>query len=95
VLRYGRRPDGRTNGDDTVDHTVPESVAFQIMQDQVAFLRTELERKDAILLTMAKHLPELEATPEPRERTETSSENSGNGGEPPKRRSWWRRLVEG
>jgi hypothetical protein len=73
---------------------VPESVAFQIMQDQVAFLRTELERKDAILLTMAQHLPELEATPEPRERTETSSENSGNG-EPPKRRSWWRRLVEG
>jgi hypothetical protein len=88
--------DGGTDGDHTADHTVPnESVAFQIMQDQVAFLRAELERKDAILLTMAQRIPELEAAPEPRGDPVSPSEDSTNGESPePERRSWWRRLLE-
>jgi hypothetical protein len=37
------------------------------LEDQIQFLRRELERKDAILLRMAERIPELEAAPEPRE----------------------------
>src|SRR5215212_10376852 len=32
------------------------------LQDQIGFLRRELERKDAILLRMAERIPELEAS---------------------------------
>jgi hypothetical protein len=93
------RSDGRSNGDDTADHTAPDSVAFQLMQEQVAFLRAELERKDAILLTMAQRIPELEAAPEPTGAPVSHSENGSNGDvppeiqEPPERRSWWRRFF--
>jgi hypothetical protein len=82
------------------DQTATESVAFKVMQDQVAFLRAELERKDAILLTMAQRIPELEAAPEPRERPETASDQQGSGtahqtdgGEA--KPSWWRRVFLG
>jgi hypothetical protein len=87
---------GSTDGDHTTDHTVSnDSVAFQIMQDQVAFLRAELERKDAILLTMAQRIPELDAAPEPRGDPVSPSEDSTIGESPePARRSWWRRLLE-
>jgi hypothetical protein len=94
------RTNGRTNGDDTADHTVPnESVAFQIMQDQIEFLRAELERKDMILLTMAQRIPELEAAPEPRESPQTSSDQRGNNGAAypedggAEKPSWWRRFF--
>jgi hypothetical protein len=89
------RTNGRKYGDDAADHTAPESVAFQIMQDQIAFLRAELERKDAILLTMAQRIPELEAAPAPQEHPETSSEAKGGDHVPgdQDRRSWWRRLF--
>ena len=92
---------GSTDGDHTAAHTVPsDSVAFQIMQNQIAFLQAELERKDAILLTMAQRIPELEASTEPRESRESSSERSpdGIGKEEEKRktrRSWWARVFLG
>ena len=72
------------------------------LQDQIGFLRRELERKDAILLRMAERIPELEspqAPPEPRDAPETVSEAAGRGAdgedpqEPVERRSWWKRFF--
>ncbi len=52
----------------------------------MSFLEAELEdrkeearRKDAIVMTMAQRIPELEPAPEPREEPETASEKAGRG----------------
>jgi hypothetical protein len=65
------------------------------LEDQIDFLRRELERKDTIILTMAQRIPELEAPSEPREAPVSASEGPGKGGGPPdgERRSWWRRFF--
>jgi excisionase family DNA binding protein len=47
------------------------------LEDQVQFLRRELERKDAILLRLAERIPELEAPPEPRDEPETARQDAG------------------
>ncbi|PLS82673.1 MAG: hypothetical protein CYG60_23930 [Actinobacteria bacterium] len=72
------------------------------LQDQIDFLRAELERKDAILLTMAQRIPELEpareAPLEPRESPMTASDNPGGGTTPTPeevRRPWWLRWLGG
>ena len=41
------------------------------LEDQIGFLRRELERKDAILLRMAERIPELEPAQEPQRGAET------------------------
>jgi excisionase family DNA binding protein len=80
------------------------------MQDQIDTLKQELDdwkeearRKDAILLTMAQRIPELEParedSPEPQRAPVSRSDNSGNGDLPPEeerreKSSWWRRLFE-
>lgn len=69
------------------------------LQDQITFLRRELERKDAILLRMAERIPELEAPSEPRGDDETAFEHRTGGDissgsqEPAQRGSWWRRFF--
>ena len=87
-------------------HPLPEAL-LERFEDENEFLRRELERlhrelerKDAILLTMAQRIPELEpareVTPEPREEPETASPEM-EGVETPlaqeKPVSWWRRLF--
>jgi len=69
------------------------------LREQVGFLRAELERKDAILMTLAQRVPELEpareAPSELREEPETAS-GGMEGVEVPlaeEKRSWWRRLF--
>ena len=47
------------------------------LENEVAFLRKELERKDAILLNMTEGLGSLEAPREPRESPETASAGEG------------------
>jgi len=98
-------PDERPDGSATVDHTVPETKAFELMQEQVDYLRRQLEvwqeearRKDHIIAALTDRIPELEApaSPEPREAPETPSEESGEVVEDrgkEERRSWWRRLL--
>ncbi len=94
----------RTNGVRTDDHTVPEeSKAFELMQEQVDYLRRQLEvwqeearRKDHIIAALTERIPELEsAAPEPREATEKASEGviGGTPSEPDKSISWWKRLF--
>jgi hypothetical protein len=69
------------------------------LRAQNEWLRREVERKDAILLRMAKHLPELEAAAEPQEAPVSTSEGQSKGTalaeqqEPSQRRSWWRAFF--
>ena len=72
------------------------------LQDQIGFLRRELERKDAILLRMAERIPELEASAaplEPQEAPAMASEGTvrrevpPESQEPAQRRSWLRRFF--
>ena len=83
---------------------LPEAL-LERFEDENGFLRQELERlhrelerKDAILLTMAQRIPELEAAPEPRESYQKSSEQQGEGTIHPyhggtQKPSWWRRFF--
>jgi len=73
------------------------------LQDQIDTLKRELEdrkeearRKDAIIMTMAQRIPELEPASEPREVPETAAPEA-EGVETPlaeKQRSWWRRFFD-
>ena len=73
------------------------------LEDQIAFLRRELERKDGILLNLTERIPQLEAPSEARESPETAQEqqergepHSATGGaEEGVRRPWWRRVFGG
>ncbi len=99
--------DGGSHADYQENHThpgLPEAL-LERFEDENGFLRQELERlhrelerKDAILLTMAQRIPELEAAPEPRESAQTPSENQGGDTVPPddkgtEKPSWWRRFF--
>src|ERR671912_2040808 len=46
------------------------------LEDQIGFLRRELERKDTIIMSLTQRIPELEASPEPREGHGTPSEGT-------------------
>ena len=72
------------------------------LEDQIAFLRQELERKDRILLNLTEQIPELEAPSEPREVPETVKEQperaeprptATEAQEPVQSRPWWRKLL--
>jgi len=82
---------------DTILDTLRDQVAT--LKEQVRYLQAEGERKDAILMTMAQRIPELEASAEPRDAHVTASEEPGKGGasqeqqEPSQSRSWWRAFF--
>jgi hypothetical protein len=70
------------------------------LRQELERLHRELERKDAILLTMAQRIPELEAAPEPRESRQSSSEQQDEGTTTfhpedggTEKPSWWRRFF--
>lgn len=66
--------------------------------DQIGWLRREVERKDTIIMQMAQRIPELEATPETRSAPETATEGPDTGNaasERQKRRSWLSRFFFG
>ena len=98
-----------TNTDHDGDHdassdTVQDAVRDALIEElrkQNDFLRAELERKDTILMTMARCIPELEPATEPLDTRQTPGEGpDGVGGpapnaEEPECRSWWWRRVFG
>ena len=101
---YVRLSDDRThsNDDSAHDRTEPDSVAFQLMRDQIDYLRGQLEvwqeearRKDHIIAALTERIPELEAPPEARESPDTASEGADGRepSEPVSQRSWWRRMF--
>jgi excisionase family DNA binding protein len=71
------------------------------LEDQIAFLRQELERKDAILMSLAQRIPELEASSELQENPEIATEDADRGDvpqqprEPSQQRSWLSRFFFG
>jgi hypothetical protein len=72
------------------------------LEDQIAFLRRELERKDTILLNLTERIPQLEAPQETRDSAQTVEEEPERA-EPrpatsgPQESTWrrWRRRVLG
>jgi hypothetical protein len=67
-------------------------------EDQIEWLRREVERKDTIIMQMAQRIPELEAASEPRSVSETAAEGTDKdnaSSEPDQHRSWLHRFFFG
>jgi hypothetical protein len=85
---------------DTASKTVQDA-HIRSLEDQIAFLRRELERKDTILLNLTERIPQLEAPQEARESPETVEEeperaephSSTGGAQEGVRIPWWRRIF--
>jgi hypothetical protein len=89
---------------DTVQDDATKTVQdayIRSLEDQIGFLRRELERKDAILLNLTERIPAIEAPPETPEAAEADEEQQGRG-EPHSatggaqegvQRPWWRRVF--
>ena len=85
---------------DTASKTVQDAY-IRSLEDQIAFLRRELERKDRILLNLTERIPELEAPSEPRESPETVKEeperaephSAAGEAQEGVQRPWWRRVF--
>lgn len=95
---------GRRPNDESTDASPDSSTArlLDSQQEQINWLRREVERKDTIIMSLTQRIPELEAPPAPRGGPETVSESAGNGAVPPEpqeplqrpeRSSWWRRFF--
>jgi uncharacterized coiled-coil protein SlyX len=96
------KTDQDTIQDDTTK-TVQDTY-IRSLEDQITFLRRELERKDAILLNLTERIPQLEAPSEARESPQTVEEEperadphaaTGRDQESVPRRSWWRKWFRG
>ena len=67
------------------------------LEDQIDFLRRELECKDTIIMSLTQRIPELEPSPEARDAHETASKDVSDD-QPPSnmeepRASWWKRFF--
>jgi uncharacterized coiled-coil protein SlyX len=93
-------------GQDTVQNDATKTVQdayIRSLEDQIAFLRSELERKDAILLNLTERIPELKAPSEARESPQTIEEEpekaeprpDAGGAQEGVERPWWRRMFGG
>ena len=92
----------QANGQDRESKTVSDANQDKYtrsLEDQIDFLRRELERKDTIIMALSQRIPELEGSPEPREAHMTDSEETAKDKVPPEqqepsqRRSWWRAFF--
>jgi hypothetical protein len=91
---------GQDTGQDAASKTVQDAYV-RSLEDQISFLRRELERKDAILLNLTERIPQLEAPQEHADSLgypEGAEPRSDTGGaqeaaQGPERRSWWRRWF--
>ena len=70
------------------------------LEEQIDWLRREVERKDTLLMTLMQRIPELEAPSEPRDARQTPGEGpdgvgdpAPNAEEPESRQLWWRRML--
>ena len=110
TIRHDKDQDGRIyvyvspsdtsskTGQDTVQDEPERDRYIASLEDQISFLRRELERKDAILLRMAERIPELEPAREPQNKAESAEPRSDEGTAPeepekPTERPWWRRWF--
>ena len=100
----GESKTDQDNGQDVRSKTVSDASQDKYtrsLEDQVDFLRRELERKDTIIMSLTQRIPELEASPEPRESQVTASGAADRSTPPPEqqepsqRRSWLYRFFFG
>ena len=78
---------------DTVTEAPSEAVTEALLsayEDQITFLRRELERKDTIIMSLVQRVPELEPSETPVSSSDFPADNT-----PPEQehRSWWRRIF--
>ena len=118
TLRKEKAPDGtvyvrlngdrsRTNGDDTHDKTHDRSAVEQVLREQVAHLREQLDQEREanrenrrIIAGLVQRVPELEA---PRNGHETATAEpareeprpANGGAQEGAERPWWRRVFGG
>ena len=101
VYVYLTPEDTQHNGVKTQD-TDSDTGLLDELRDRIRFLEGELEdrkeenrRKDAILMTLAQRVPELEAPSEPAQSPTAASNGEDKGTAPPvtENRSWWRRMF--
>src|SRR5215212_8119959 len=90
---------------DTIQDDATKTVQdayIRSLEDQIAFLRRELERKDGILLNLTERIPQLEAPQEARQSPERVEEEPERAAEPRPatgeaqegvQRPWWRRVF--
>ena len=92
---------GQDTAQDAASKTVQDAYV-RSLEDQIRFLREELERKDAILLNLTERIPQLEAPTEPPGGRETVAEEPERASPRPaapgpqagaQRRPWWRRVF--
>ena len=79
---------------DTLLDTLKDQV--DMLKEQVRYLQAEGERKDAIIMTMAQRIPELEPSPEAAESPETAAPTAEGVVETPlaaEKRSWIKRFF--
>ncbi len=114
TIRHDKDQDGRiyvyVSPSDTSSKTDQDNVQDEperdryiaSLEDQISFLRRELERKDAILLRMAERIPELEPVQEPQNQAESAGSRSdrvetpeepSKAQKPTERPPWWRRVF--
>jgi hypothetical protein len=87
---------------DAASKTVQDAY-IRSLENQIAFLQRELERKDGILLNLTERIPQLEAPSEARESPETVEEERERGESPRSavesqevvQRPWWKRIFTG
>ena len=92
------------NGQDAESKTVSDANQDKYtcsLEDQIAFLRRELERKNTIIMSLVQRILQLKAAPEPREARVRAPEGADKGSTPPEQhetsqgreRSWWRAFF--
>jgi uncharacterized coiled-coil protein SlyX len=87
---------------DAASKTVQDAY-IRSLEDQIAFLRNELERKDAILLNLTERIPAIEAPSEATEARESPESPGPSDTDTPgptraeaqeaAQRPWWRRVI--
>jgi excisionase family DNA binding protein len=90
--------DNRQDGTSNTTQYDGQDKYTRSLEDQIEFLRRELERKDTIIMSLTQRIPELEAAPEPQEFPEKPPEAFGKDEgslEPEQRRSWLYRFFFG
>ena len=95
----------RSNVDPTSNQTPEQTALVEVLHEQVAYLREQLDQEREanrenrrIIAGLVQRVPELESAPKPPESPETATEGTAKGGEASKQeqqRSWLYRFFFG
>ena len=90
----------RPGGDQSNDQAAAQPLIVTRLENEVEWLRREVERKDTIIMSLSQSIAALEAPPEPRDSPVTVTEETDKGTapteqEPSQQRSWLYRFFYG